>query len=120
VGLAVHWNRGADNSWIASVTLFPQSVAEYRHAPAVGTIFRGSEGAAGDGRGTEECEVVSRDMHRLRLLRMIAPGQVDAHRPEVVGGDLLKNAGLPLPPRELRNAGAGKRRVIHREDQLHQ
>ena len=118
--MAIELDGRADDSPVAPIALLPQPVAEHNHTAAVRAILGGSEGAAGDDRRAKQSEVIPCDMDGLHLLRMIASGQVDAGGAKVIRGDLLKEAGLLAPQRELGNARPRERSSVRIQDQLHQ
>jgi hypothetical protein len=63
---------------------------------AVGSIFLGGEGAAEDDGRAEEAKVRFRNVDAVDLLRNDA-GEVEARTTEIVGSDILKDAGLGSP-----------------------
>ena len=72
---------------------------------AVGGIFLGREGAAQHDGRAEEAEVGFRDVDAVNLLGDGA-GEVEAGTAEVVGGDILNDAGLGSPGIEVDRGGA--------------
>ena len=71
---------------------------------AVGKVFLLGEGAAELNGSTEEFEVVVGDVDAVDLFGDGA-GEVEAGSAEVVGGDILKDAGLLLPVVEFGDGG---------------
>ncbi len=71
---------------------------------AVGRVFLRREGAAQHDGRAEEAEVGFGDVDAVDLLGTSA-GEIEAGTPEVVGGNVLKDAGLCSPGVEVDRGG---------------
>ena len=104
VGLVAEGDAGADDVGVAAELALPEAVADDHDVAAVGRIFLGGEGAAEDDGRAEEAEVGFGDVDAVDLLGNGA-GEVEAGTAEIVGGDILKDAGLGFPGVEVDRRG---------------
>ncbi len=96
-GLAIELDGGADDFGVASKAPLPQTVAQHGNVTAIRAIFRCGEGASGNDRSAEQCEVSRGDMGAEQLLRMVSTSEVHSGSAQIVGSHLLEDAGLLLP-----------------------
>ena len=108
VGCAVELDCRSDDVGVGGVAGLPEVVAEDGDVAAVGAVFGLGEGAAGGEGRAEHGEVVGGDVGAFDLLGVVAAGDVDAGAAEVVGCDLLEDAGLLMPDVEFGDVGAGE------------
>ena len=118
VGLVAERDAGADDVGVAAELALPESVADDHDVAAVGGVFLRCEGAAEHDGRAEEAEVGFGDVDAVDLLGNGA-GEVEAGTAEVVGGDILKDAGLGSPGVEVDRRGRGAvafRKGVHELD----
>ena len=106
VWLVAEREGAADDVGIASEFALPEAVADDDDFAAVGRVFLRGEGAAQHDGRAKEAEVGFADVDAVDLLGMVA-GEVEAGAAEVVGGDVLKDAGLLPPVVELGGRSGG-------------
>ena len=106
VRLIAEGERGADDFGIAAEFTLPESVTDNDNVTAVGGIFLGREGAAEHDGRAKEAEVRLGGVDTVDLLGNGA-GEIEAGTAEVVGGDVLKDAGLGTPVVEFGGRRAG-------------
>ena len=108
VGLVAERDGGADDVGIAAELALPEAVADHDDVAAVRGVFLRREGAAEHDGRAEEAEVGFGDVDTVDLLGNGA-GEIEAGTTEVVGGDVLKDAGLRSPVVEVDGRGARRR-----------
>ena len=106
VWLIAERKRGADDVGIAAELALPEPVADDDHVAGGGGVFLGREGAAEDDGRAEEAEIRFGDVNAVDLFRDLA-GEIKVGTTEVVGGDVLENAGLSAPVVEFGGGRAG-------------
>ena len=106
VGLIAEGDAGADDVGVAAELALPEAVADDHDVAAVGGIFLGGEGAAEDDGRAEEPEVRFGNVDAVDLLGNGA-GEVEAGTTEIVGSDILKDAGLGFPVVEVHRRAHG-------------
>src|SRR5271156_2496211 len=120
IWLAVKLDGRSDNTWISTKAALPEAVAQHGNVAAVRAVFCGGEGAAGNNGSAEHREIIRGDVHALHLLRMVAAGDIEPGPAEIIGRNLLKDAGLLTPDVELRYVRPGERSLRAGVPQLHQ
>ena len=93
-----------DDGRIAAEAALPEAIAQHHYLAAVGRVLQRRKGAAQHGLGAEETEVALGNVNAVELFGPVA-GEVEAGAGEVVGGNVLEYAGLPLVEMKHRNRG---------------
>ena len=106
VGLVAEGDAGTGDVGVAAELALPEAVADDHDVAAVGSLFLGGEGAAEDDGRAEEAEVGFGNVDAVDLLGNDA-GEVEARATEIVGGDVLKDAGLGFPDVVVNRRAAG-------------